>query len=261
MSRSQRPHHGYSDAVAIEAPSGFQAVAQWGGLHDRLHVFASGSGGQDLAVILRKYYPAHRVTRADVCIDFVDQGSFEKLEGLCRKVADEHRLKRRKIDDDGQGNDGATYYLGAPSSNVRTRLYEKGKQMFTPGVKHAGPVVLPEGLTDDHSVWDWSRLEVQVRPEGAAREKLATAEPAAFWGASKWTQQLVRCALELNIERVKVGKIWRPSDDERAYRFMVSQYGAMLARYAHALGGWDCLGHTIGNDVRELARKKARRQA
>jgi hypothetical protein len=218
-----------------------------------VHAWASGSGAHDFAQIVREAVPVHKVTRADVPIDVIEPGGFDRLKPVCRAVADEHRVKVRKIDDDDRGEDGRTYYCGSPTSQVRTRLYEKGRQVLDEG----GVFVPPEGL-DLADLPDWHRLEIQVRPDGDARWQMAKAEPQEFWGAAKWTQDLVRQVLDMNVRRVVVGSVWRASDDDRAYRHMVSQYGAMLARLAADLGSWECVGATIGGDVQELAKAKRR---
>ena len=81
-----------------------------------------------------------------------------------------------------------------------------------------------------------------------------------FWGAAKWTQELVRQVLDMDVRRVEVGSVWRPADDDRAYRHMVSQYGAMLSRLAVDLGSWDCVGATIGHDVQAMLQLKRTRR-
>jgi hypothetical protein len=45
--------------------------------------------------------------------------------------------------------------------------------------------------------------------------------------------------------------VWREADDERAFRFMVRQYGPLLARLRDELGDWTCVGLTIGAAVDE----------
>ncbi|WP_235605818.1 replication initiation factor domain-containing protein, partial [Rhodanobacter thiooxydans] len=69
---------------------------------------------------------------------------------------------------------GRTQYLGASSSAVRARLYEKGKQ---PEFRHL-------------SRFDLCRLEIQVRPAKDAKDAYSKLSALEVWGASKWTRQL-----------------------------------------------------------------------
>jgi hypothetical protein len=54
-------------------------------------------------------------------------------------------------------------------------------------------------------------------------------------------------------------KAGRESDDQRAYRYMVMQYGPLLQRLLRDLGSWACVGMTIGDDVERIARQKIKR--
>jgi hypothetical protein len=49
---------------------------------------------------------------------------------------------------------------------------------------------------------------------------------------------------------VQVGRGYRVSDDERAYRYMLAQYGGVLGRLCRELGSWDCVGLQLGEDLK-----------
>jgi hypothetical protein len=122
---------------------------------------------------------------------------------------------------------------------VFARLYEKGKQLRG--------LALDGG--DDISP-DLVRLEIQVRPEGRARDAAAAGTPEGAYGYADWTVELGRRVLGLDVERVRI-KERRETDDERAIEWAVRQYGEHLERLAGAVGGWDLVGP-------ELARVRAR---
>ena len=76
-------------------------------------------------------------------------------------------------------------------------------------------------------------------------------------GSSAWLREVWQRVAGLALEPVQVGKPWRQPDDERAYAYMLAQYGGLLTRIA-SVQGWDCLGLQIGHDLAE--RQKAQRQ-
>jgi len=54
----------------------------------------------------------------------------------------------------------------------------------------------------------------------------------------------------LDLRPVKVGKGWRQSDDERAYRYLLASYGGVLRRMKETHGSWECVGLQIGEDLK-----------
>ena len=47
--------------------------------------------------------------------------------------------------------------------------------------------------------------------------------------------------------------MWRQSDDDRAYSYMLAQYGGMLRRRFEDIGSWDLVGRQIGDDLQARA--------
>jgi hypothetical protein len=82
--------------------------------------------------------------------------------------------------------------------------------------------------------------------------------PEMAWGFAGWTQKLALKAFAMDVQRIQM-KAGRESDDQRAYRYMVMQYGPLLLRMLRDLGSWECVGKTIGDDVERLARSKLNR--
>jgi hypothetical protein len=59
--------------------------------------------------------------------------------------------------------------------------------------------------------------------------------------------------LELDVPRVQMN-VWREADDDRAFHFMIRQYGHMLERMRGDLGDWGCVGLQIGDAISKLRR-------
>lgn len=194
------------------------AGMMWGGVNPHPHVTGSGDSGERIAKLLRETFPDHRVARVDVAIDMRGDGLFDDLFRLLAQTSAKYStLSGKRILGDSP-DDGSTYYLGAPTSAIRVRLYEKGKQLYK--------------LTGD-PVWrmffDWARLEIQVRPQKAFKSEAARMPPEAFWGCAAWTRDLARDCLALNPEPVTM-KPTRIADHERAMRALAAQYGPTLLR-------------------------------
>jgi hypothetical protein len=94
-------------------------------------------------------------------------------------------------------------------------------------------------------------MEVQVRPQKEARQVYAQLSALEVWGASRWTRELAAEVLHERIDARPAGAVWRESQRDRALRFMARQYGAHLVSLAADLGGWEVLGLTLGEMIRE----------
>lgn len=199
------------------------ATVLHGGHNPHPNVKATGSHSGTLANWLRDRFPVHRVSRLDVALDYRGDDAFSDTVRVMGELGRKHRLKGNKILPDDP-DDGSTYYLGAPSSPLRVRCYEKAKQLY----KESGDTVW-------RNVWDWTRLELQVRPQKTFKETAATLAPDQFWGCSTWTKALVDSVAGLNVEKVDM-KPTRIHDHERAMRFLVKQYGATMERQIAKLG-------------------------
>lgn len=229
------PRHGsafaaegvYGDRVAIGAKWG-------GGIPVGVHVQAQGEWAEPWARYCRQRWPDHRVSRLDACEDFDAPGAWDALASLCLRVADDAGVVVKHEGDFHRAERGRTLYLGAPSSVLRVRLYEKGKQLAAAGDPSARP--------------DHVRLEAQARPQREGKAAAASVMPAQVFGMAAWSAELLARVAGTEVPRITVGSVWSPSDDERAYRWMIRQYGPMLQRLAAALGSWECVGLTIGAD-------------
>lgn len=250
--------HGYPNGTDFLRDGDTIAKMIWGG-EQSPHVWSSGVDARELAPLLRSTWPGHYVTRVDVAYDFIEGEPWTELYDQCITTADtldtgELRARPLKLStlgdwvraDEGFPG-GRTLYVGSMKSPVLARLYEKGKQMRN---------LYPDQL--DKYPLGWVRLELQVRPSNAARWEVAKLDPAAIWGTSKWARQLHAQVFGTGLSAVLMAA-HREADDERAYRFLMRQYGPLLRRRAALaqtndssvtpLSAWSSIGVQLGHDL------------
>lgn len=242
-----RGAHGYATATAVAGPEGTLARVMHGGTHHYPHVVLSGEATQAGVEVIRASFPEHFVSRADAREDFGDVGAFDRILPVMLGTAEAHGVKVGCAGDWALTMEARTLYLGAPSSACRQRLYDKAAELR---VKFAADPVrlaaVPEHL---------ARLEAQVRPQTKdARVRFATIEPLAVMGSSAWLRDVWHGVVGLQLEPVQVGKAWRQSNDERAYAYLLAQYGGLLERVQKDLGSWACVGEQLGHDLAERAK-------
>lgn len=241
---------GYATVTRVLDDGALVAQVQHGGMHPYPNVIFTSDDAIPGSEILRSRFPGHLVTRVDPKEDFADVGAFERMQPLLLSAADRHRLKVDTRGDHLLRNEGRTIFLGAPSSAVRLRLYDKSAELRAKFA--ADPVRLaevPDNLT---------RLEAQIRPQTReARELFSTIEPLDAMGSSAWLREVWQSVAGTGLEPVQVRKPWRQSDDDRSYAYMLSQYGGMLGRRLKDHGSWACIGEQIGFDLAERARAEA----
>lgn len=225
--------HSYQRGVEVRRGSRVLARAFWGGVNgDQVHVQGSGRDAPWVVQLVREHYPQHRVSRADAREDYTSEGAWELLSEVALAIADEHGVKVQHVGDWHRGKDGRTLYLGGRTSLVQVRVYEKGKQL---------------GMDPN-----WVRVEVQVRPKGAGKALLATAQPAQLMGAAVWTSHLGERLGVPSISKLQVRDPWHDSDDERAINWMLRQYGEQLNRLMVEQGSWAAVGSYLGDQLKRM---------
>lgn len=198
----------------------------WGGVNgDDVHVKATGGESPLVARVVREVYPIHRVSRADVAVDYDESGAWDSLSSYLMDVACRHDVKIDNRGDWHRGDDGSgrTVYIGSPKSVCMVRVYEKGKEQAAKGV---------EGVSSN-----WVRAEIQVRPKGESKRVASIMQPLDFWGSSAWSEEFGKTMFEGVLNRVCMKGERAVSDDERAFRFMLKQYSSVLKKQV-ARRGW-----------------------
>lgn len=236
--------NGYAHATSIDSPDGLLGKVWHGGTHEKPHALFTGDQAEAGSQCIRASFPEHFVSRADPRMDFIDATAYDRIEAVMADVARSNRVKVGMQGDHKVRMEGRTFELGAPSSAVRERLYEKTAEQKA---KFAFDPVRLSAVPED-----WVRLEAQIRPQTReAKLRFATIEPVAAMGSSAWLRAVWLGVVGSELAPVQVGKPWRQSDDDRAWSFLLAQYGGLLTRKLQDHGSWACLGEQIGQDLAE----------
>lgn len=233
--RQGRGHHGFKERASFVSSCGTESGSvSWGGTHgDLVMIEAKGERTPEAVEKLRAKVE-HRCTRVDSCHDVDQVGAFDALLQVCTAVKKANRIKGGKAGDwDDFPEDGRTLYLGASTSPVRLRLYEKGKQ---PEYRHLNKP-------------DWTRIEVQVRPAKEAKDTFSKADALEVWGAARWSREIAAEVLSAQLAPLPAGTTYRLDDRERALRFMCKQYGAHLVGLHNELGTWEDVGRKLAEMI------------
>ena len=225
--------NGYHRSNVVKRGDETLARVLYGGPNGWPHVITTGAASDDVVPVIRTAFAGmHEVTRMDSAQDFVKEGGYDELAVTMADLAGLHGLAQMNVESTRNGYRSRTSYLGAPSSRVRVRLYEKG--MFE---RQDGHNDAPE---------HWFRLEAQIRPTGQnARRIAAELDAGGAWGMSRWTRQLAAIAMHLDVEPVTM-QLRREPDYMRALRALAKQYGATLQTALENEGSWDEVGRLLG---------------
>ena len=192
------------------------------------NILSSGAAAPKLAQVLRHEFPLHRVSRVDACEDFHHRDAYDYLRAKALDVARKQKVQVREIVKPlAASDDGRTLYLGS-ASTTQVRIYEKGKQL---------------GRGDE-----WVRAEAQLRPQKKVKDLAAHLSPLDVWALSKWSHLVAVQLGNADLKRI-FPEVYQQSDDDRAYHFMLKQYGNLLRRVKASHGSWETLGAQIGYDL------------
>lgn len=238
-----KPRQGYARAEQLYSPDGDELLELLsGGAHEWPHVVATSAPADEAARLLRAVAPRHLVARGDVCEDIDKEGWFETAHACLLDVAKEKRVKPSVAGDwFGSTGEGRTSYLGSPTSAVRVRLYEKGREVIS---KH------PAAAADVSQAW--ARLEIQVRPaKRDAKLQMAMVPASDWWGCSSYSRVVAERLLDESAPRLKVGTVWRASELEKAGLHMLRQYHRVFEEMHSRLGSWEAVGSWIGEELQK----------
>ena len=224
--------NGYRASHLIKRDEETLARVLYGG-NGNPHLMASGAATDEVVPVLRGAWEGeHEVTRMDTAQDFDQEGGYDRLQALLEDSAEANGITVTRMESTRNGVLSRTTYLGAPSSRVRVRHYEKGRMEQQNGHEDASP--------------HWVRLEAQLRPTGlTARIRAAGLDPVEAWGFSRWTRELAREAMGVDVEPVTM-QLRREPDYMRAVRNLERQYGATLRRALEVEGSWENVGKLLG---------------
>lgn len=209
---------GWSQSLkAFDAEGFLIGSIYFGGGRDDVHVVSTSSAA-DYARSRVTSMDRCRTARVDTRVDTL--APWGHLEGVLEQAADRYGSRITRMESTERGRSlGRTLYLGAPTSAIRVRVYEKWLE---------SPGEYPEGT---------NRVEVQLRPASKVKEAVSAWSPSETFCASKVTRELaVLLGDDLapkNTLHVKRGT----PDLERTLRAMGEQYGNAVDRWAKINGG------------------------
>jgi hypothetical protein len=235
--KTRKGHHGFAERYCFIDSSGSESASiSFGGTHaDLVMVEAKGERTPAFVETLRSSYE-HRCTRVDSCYDVDEEGAFDRLLKPCIEIKKGYGLKGSKAGDwEDFPEDGRTLYVGANTSPIKLRLYEKGLQ---PEYRHANRP-------------NWVRAELQVRPQKDSKSAYSLADSLAVWGASKWTRELASLILDAELQPLPAGTVRKLSERDRALFWVAKQYGKHFSSLAHDLGSWELVGLKLAQLINE----------
>lgn len=201
----------------------------WGGHNPSPNIKATGGDSQQVADWVRKNYPVHKVSRADVAYDFSFNRSFDVIAAIIEPIARQRGVSIKLLGDPAENcpdfpeeaRKGRTLYLGSRTSEVRLRLYEKGFERRVSGVKDIDP--------------NLTRLEVVIAPQKAHKAQAATLTPFQMVGFSKWVSGAIEAVIGKHPALIPTNIKRDTSTDERLVQ-LTRQYGRTLIEYIEEKG-------------------------
>ena len=210
---------GWGQSVKAYDREGYTlASVYFGGGRDDVHVVSTSEAADRVRAAVVRVDEGVRTSRVDTRVDTLVP--FGDLVQVLRSAANSYGSRITRIESEEQGRSlGRTVYLGAPSSAVRVRVYEKWLE---------SPGQYVEGT---------NRVEVQLRPRSKVKERVSSWSPAETFCASRVTQDL---AVSLGDDLAPVASLHvkRGTPDlERSMQAMGDQYGPGVRRWLEFSGG------------------------
>lgn len=209
---------GWSQSVKCYDAEGFALGAVYfGGGREDVHVLSTSSEA-DAARRAVVGMDRARTSRVDTRVDTLIP--FERLVAVLEAAAETYGSRLIYMESKERGESlGRTLYLGAPSSIVRVRVYEKWLQ---------APGEYAEGT---------NRVEVQLRPQSKVKERVSQMGPAETFCASKTTRDLAE-RLGADFAPVTSVRLKRGTPDlEQSLEAMGEQYRNVVERWLNFSGG------------------------
>lgn len=209
---------GWTQSVkAFDAEGHALGSIYFGGGRDDVHV-QSTSAIADRARPLVADYANAKTARVDTRVDTLMP--WDQLAEVLNAAAETYGSQITFMESKERGvSKGRTLYLGAPSSRIRVRVYEKWLE--SPGEYAFGT----------------NRVEVQLRPQSTAKALVSSWSPGETFCASRTTRDLAeRLGHTFTPEATLRIKPKRPTLDD-TMRSMAAQYGPAVGRFLEHTGG------------------------
>lgn len=249
-----RPRFGYEACMSLRDGDGERWADVLHGGSNGVLVEASGDSTPDLVSIIRRAWPVHAVTRADVCQDIIEdeRGLFDRLAPRLDSLVQAHgRVKAKGIIPRVRPDDGATYTIGSRASETYFRVYQKPEQMVSQGLGDKSLRVFFDR---------WVRVELEAKPQKDNRLHAAQFEPQQFFGLSRISRSIADEILDALVEKTSVINYKSITAKERQRRVCVQQWGNVFRDWKGELGSWAEFGLAVREYLEDLDREKAKRR-
>lgn len=209
---------GWSSSVqAFDAEGYLRGSVYFGGGRPDVHVVSTSAVADQARRAVLDSDDSARTSRVDTRVDTLMP--FDALRHVCEQVAGQKaRLTYMESSQRGESL-GRTLYVGAPSSAVRVRVYEKWRE--SPGQYLEGT----------------NRVEVQLRPPSRAKGMVSAWSPAETFCASQLTRRLAHELAAEVAHPATLQKSRGTPDLERTLSAMAEQYGPAVERWLAVSGG------------------------
>lgn len=209
---------GWTQSVkAFDADGYALGAVYFGGGREDIHVLSTSAAADSARPLVTEYANA-RTARVDTRVDTLTE--WADLAHVLTEAADMYGSRIVTMESKERGvSMGRTLYLGAPSSRIRVRVYEKWLE---------SPGQYAEGT---------NRVEVQLRPHSKAKGDVSTWTPAETFCASRTTRDLAE-RLGDRFAPEKSLRIKRQTPElEATLKAMGTQYGKAVRTWLDLSGG------------------------
>lgn len=189
----------------------------FGGGRDDVHV-VSTSCVADVARPLVAGYGNAKTARVDTRVDTLL--SWDELHDVLTQAAETYGAQIMFMEAKERGvSKGRTLYLGAPTSRIRVRVYEKWLE------------------SPDEYVWGTNRVEVQLRPHSSVKADVSAWTPGETFCASRTTRDLAARLGHSYMPEASLRLKKKKPTLEETLGSMAKQYGNAVARFLEQSGG------------------------
>ncbi|MCL4368065.1 MAG: replication initiation factor domain-containing protein [Actinobacteria bacterium] len=211
---------GWARSMTGYDAEGFKLGTVYYGGREDFHVVCTSDAADGGRAAVIDADPAAKTARVDTRVDTLVP--YEELVQVCERAASTYGSLVTTMESRQRGESkGRTLYLGAPSSAVRVRVYEKWLQ---------SPGEYPKGT---------NRVEVQLRPASKVKEKVSGWSAAQTFCASKVTRDLARMLGDDLAPKSSLHVKRGTPDLERTLRVMGEQYGNAVEKWMSLHGAGD----------------------
>jgi DNA relaxase NicK len=208
--------HGWSQSVQAFDGEGYLLGGVYFGARQDVHVLSTSDAAHWARSAVGSMDRA-RTSRVDTRFDTL--AAWDDLEAVAMEAASTYGTQVTTMETLNGPRQGRTIYLGAPSSAIRVRMYEKWRE--SPGQYVDGT----------------NRVEVQLRPASRIKEDVSTWTPGQTFCASKTATDL---ALLLGADASEQGSLHVKRDTptlEQSLQAMSHQYGGAVSRWLEHSAG------------------------